>query len=70
MLLTLDESTYEGGKMSDDHPIAWCAEFDGGRSFYTAGGHTPESYGEPAFRQHLGGGIRWALGLDASPAAP
>ena len=35
VLLKLDEKTYKGGKMGDNHPIAWYHEFDGGRSFYT-----------------------------------
>lgn len=59
VLLSLDESTYEGGGMGD-HPICWCHEFDGGRAWYTGGGHTNESYAEPGFRQHLLGGILWA----------
>lgn len=63
VLATLDESTYSGGTMGDDHPIAWCQDFDGGRSFYTAGGHTRESYSEPAFRQHLLGGLRFVAGF-------
>ena len=65
VLATLDESTYSGGSMGADHPIAWCREVAGGRSFYTAGGHTRESYGEPLFVAHLGGGIRWAAGVEA-----
>lgn len=62
VLLNLDETTYEGGKMGENHPIAWCREFDGGRSFYTGGGHTRASYAEPDFRQHVTGGLLWALG--------
>jgi cytochrome c len=64
VLATLDETTYTGENMNTnaDHPIAWCQPFEGGRSFYTGGGHTQESYGEPAFQQHLLGGIRWAAG--------
>lgn len=61
VLARLDESTYGGGTMGD-HPIAWCHEYDGGRAWYTAGGHTPESYSEPLFRQHLLGGILYAAG--------
>jgi len=61
VLLTLDESSYKGGKNGDFHPIAWCQEFDGGRSFYTALGHTAESYLEPAFKQHILGGILYCL---------
>jgi type 1 glutamine amidotransferase len=63
VLATLDESTYSGGTMGADHPIAWCHPFKGGRAWYTAGGHTAESYAEPDFRRHLLGGILWAAGL-------
>ncbi|SDN23032.1 ThuA domain-containing protein [Streptomyces wuyuanensis] len=62
ILATLDETTYQGGNMKGDHPIAWCQTYEGGRSFYTGGGHTRESYAEPAFRQHLLGGLRYASG--------
>jgi hypothetical protein len=47
--------------MGADHPIAWEHEFDGGRAWYTQGGHTTESYSEPLFVTHLLGGIRYAL---------
>jgi type 1 glutamine amidotransferase len=63
VLALLDESTYSGGGMGARHPIAWYRRFDGGRSWYTALGHTTESYAEPRFRAHLLGGIRWAAGL-------
>ena len=68
VLAALDEGSYDPGSnaMGFDHPIAWCQDFDGGRSFYTGGGHTVESYSEPAFRQHLLGGIETAAG--AAPA--
>nr|MDQ5873006.1 ThuA domain-containing protein [Acidobacteriota bacterium] len=56
VLATLDEATYAGGSMGADHPIAWCREVAGGRAFYTAGGHTRESYAEPLFVAHLAGG--------------
>ncbi|MFD5073383.1 ThuA domain-containing protein [Streptomyces sp. NPDC058371] len=62
VLASLDESSYSGGTMSGDHPIAWCQTYQGGRAFYTGGGHTKESYSEAAFRQHLLGGIRYAVG--------
>ncbi|MFV0132700.1 ThuA domain-containing protein [Streptomyces sp. HMX87] len=62
VLASLDESSYTGGTMNGDHPIAWCQDYRGGRAFYTGGGHTKESFAEPAFRQHLLGGIRWAIG--------
>jgi cytochrome c len=63
VLATLDEATYSGGAMGADHPIAWCQEIDGGRSWYTAMGHTKEAYAEPLFRLHLLGGIEGAAGV-------
>ncbi len=62
VLLTLDEASYPGGQMGDDHPIAWYHEYNGGRAWYTAGGHTEESFSELAFLEHLLGGIRYAAG--------
>ena len=61
VLLNLDETTYEGGENGEFHPIAWYHEFDGGRVFYTGLGHTIESYAEPAFKQHILGGILYGL---------
>jgi type 1 glutamine amidotransferase len=61
VLLTVDETSYEGGTMGEDHPIAWCHERLGGRSFYTALGHTDESFAEPAFLRHLTGALSWLI---------
>jgi type 1 glutamine amidotransferase len=62
VLLTVDESTYEGGGMGKDHPIAWSQIVDGGRSIYTALGHTDASWSEPDFLAHVAGSIAWAAG--------
>ncbi|OEJ28396.1 glycosyl hydrolase [Streptomyces agglomeratus] len=70
VLASLDESSYSGGNMSGDHPISWCKGYEGGRAFYTGGGHTDESYTEPAFRRHLLGGIRWAAGMTEADCRP
>ncbi len=71
VLATLDEGTYTGGEMGSDHPIVWCQFYDGGRSWYTALGHTSESYAEPLFLQHLLGGIQFAAGYpDADCRTP
>jgi type 1 glutamine amidotransferase len=67
VLLRVDEDSYEGGAMGSDHPIAWCHDSLGGRSFYTALGHTVESFEEPALLDHLRGAVRWTTGRD--PAA-
>jgi type 1 glutamine amidotransferase len=62
VLLTVDETTYHGGVMGADHPIAWQHAFNGGRAWYTAMGHTIESYSEPLFLAHIWGGIIYAAG--------
>jgi type 1 glutamine amidotransferase len=60
VLMTVDESTYVGGTMGADHPIAWYHEYADGRAWYTALGHTVESYHEPLFLAHLWGGVEYA----------
>ena len=62
VLAKLDERTYEGGENGENHPIIWYHEYDGGRAFYTGGGHTKESFEDPVFMQHLLGGIKYAMG--------
>lgn len=64
VLLSLDETSYNGGTMGTDHPIAWFHEYSGGRAWYTGGGHTSASYAEPDFRAHLLGGLRYAVGVE------
>lgn len=64
VLLNLDEKSYKGGTNGAAHPIAWYHAFDGGRAWYTAGGHTSESYKEPLFLQHVLGGIKYAMGKE------
>jgi type 1 glutamine amidotransferase len=63
VLATVDESTYTGGTMGADHPITWSHPTGGGgRAFYTAMGHTDESYCDPLFRRLLVGALRWVAG--------
>ncbi len=64
VLASLDEKSYTGGTMGIDHPTAWCQNYDGGRSWYTGGGHTDASYTDPAFLTHLLGGIKTAAGAE------
>jgi type 1 glutamine amidotransferase len=56
--------------MNGDHPIAWCQNYQGGRSFYTGVGHSKESFAEPAVLQHLLGGIQWATGAVEADCRP
>ncbi len=62
VVLKIDEKSYVGGTNGDDHPMSWYQEFDGGRSFYTAMGHTDETFLEPLFLNHLWAGIKYAGG--------
>jgi len=62
VLATLDERTYTGGTMAPDHPIMWSQNYEGGRSWYTAGGHSAESFSEALFVEHLGRAILWVAG--------
>ncbi len=76
VVVKIDEKSYIGGKNGDNHPISWYQEFDGGRSFYTAMGHTDETFSEPLFLAHLWAGIQYTAGgpspkpLDYSKARP
>jgi type 1 glutamine amidotransferase len=48
-----------------DYPQSWWRNWGKGRVFYTSLGHLPETWtNDSAFRAHLTGGIRWALGLE------
>ena len=71
VLARLDESTFEGGGMDGDHPCMWWRNMKTGRCWYTAGGHTKESFADPLFREHIKQGILWAANLEKSvkPAA-
>jgi type 1 glutamine amidotransferase len=64
VLITLDESTYNpgSGAMGADHPISWCHNFEGGRSWYEAAGHTDVSWSDPLFLEHILAGIEWTAG--------
>lgn len=72
VLMDIDEDSYQGGYAMGHHPVAWYHDFDGGRAFYTAGGHTSESFQEELFLKHILEGIKYAMGdnkkLDYSKA--
>jgi type 1 glutamine amidotransferase len=72
VLLAVDLTTIEDEQrdeypdkiFGDLFPLAWCHQFDGGREWYTALGHSPEHYSDSLFRKHLKGGIEWVLEMD------
>ncbi|AWB68925.1 ThuA domain-containing protein [Saccharobesus litoralis] len=60
-ILLLDETSYQGGKHGNYHPIAWYQHYDGGKSFYTALGHSGSSYFEPLMQTHLLDGLSFLV---------
>lgn len=59
-LITLDPASI-GQKDVNPNPVSWAHEFEGGRVFYTAMGHTPETYSDRNFLNHIVGGLRWVM---------
>ncbi|MEV1286098.1 ThuA domain-containing protein [Micromonospora sp. NPDC049679] len=62
----VEEGTYDAGQGANGafHPISWCRDYDGGRSFYTGMGRTEASYTtDTQFLGHLLGGIQWTSGM-------
>jgi len=47
VLISIDETSYSGGTNGANHPMGWCHNFEGGRAFYIALGHTDESWADP-----------------------
>jgi uncharacterized protein len=50
-----------GRKAADNQPIAWVREFGNWRAFYTGIGHDAAAFRDPAVKQHVTGGIMWAV---------
>lgn len=59
LLITLDPATI-GEADVNPNPISWAREFEAGRVFYTAMGHTAESFSDPYVLRHLSNGLAWA----------
>jgi hypothetical protein len=60
LLMTLDPASI-GESDVNPNPVAWTRTVDGGRVFYTALGHTTQSYSEPFFLRHVANGLDWVL---------
>jgi hypothetical protein len=60
LLITLDPASI-GEKDVNPNPMSWTRTVGRGRVFYTAMGHTKESYSDPWFLRHLAGGLDWVL---------
>jgi type 1 glutamine amidotransferase len=63
VLVTIDPKTIGDGEADvNPNPLVWCHNFGGGRVFYSAIGHTDESWSEPYMTTLLTGALAWAAG--------
>ncbi len=62
VVAALDTTTFKSDRHTQNYPFAWYQEFEGGRSFYTAGGHNISDYSDDIFLKHILGGINYAIG--------
>lgn len=76
VLATIDETSYNpvsllgrSLRMGADHPMIWARCIGRGRVFYSALGHTAESYAEPEYREVLRRAIAWAGRMEQGAAA-
>lgn len=60
LLMTLDPASI-GEADVNPNPVAWTRRIGRGRVFYTAMGHTTESYSENFFLKHVAAGLDWIL---------
>lgn len=60
LLATVDPASI-GEADVNPNPAAWSHEFEGGRVFYTALGHTDESFQDPWFLKQLENGLNWVM---------
>lgn len=82
ILATLDEQSYDPAvkflplvkpldiRMGKDHPMIWTHCPGRGRAFYSALGHQPAAYSEPAHLRMIEGAIAWAAGLEGPACSP
>ncbi|WP_253181983.1 ThuA domain-containing protein [Cellulosimicrobium cellulans] len=59
---TLEPGPDAGPTTSPFQPVSWCRDYDGGRSFFTGMGGTPESWSDETFQKHLLGALQWTTG--------
>lgn len=63
VLLSVNEASYKASfpkGMGGDHPISWTNAVGKGRVFYTALGHSPETFTDRNAMPHIMAGIEWA----------
>jgi PKD repeat protein/type 1 glutamine amidotransferase len=51
-----------GGTMGADHPVTWCKDYQGGRSYYTNHGASAAAWNDANLAKELVGAITWTAG--------
>ena len=51
-----------GSTMGADHPVTWCKDYQGGRSYYTNHGASPAAWSDANLVKELVGALTWAAG--------
>jgi type 1 glutamine amidotransferase len=75
VIIQVDPNFYEGhigpenGKWSNQSfvPFVYTHEFEGGRVWYSAMGHTDENFSDPNWIQIISWGVDYAFGKFATP---
>ena len=62
VVMTLDTTSFKSDRHTKNYPFAWYQDFEGGRSFYTAGGHNIADFSDQNFLKHILGGMEYAIG--------
>ena len=60
VLFSLDAASVGADPVTEDHPLAWCAAYGAGRTFYTGLGHFESMWQDARFQRLLLNGFRWA----------
>jgi type 1 glutamine amidotransferase/predicted dehydrogenase len=61
VLMRLDSTSFTSKYHTQGYPSAWYQDFENGKVFYTAGGHSEKDYDDPVFMQHVWGGVQSTL---------
>ena len=64
VVVTIDPKTIGDSGEADvnPNPLVWCHDFGGGRVFYSALGHSDESWSEPYMINLMKGALAYAVG--------
>jgi large repetitive protein len=72
VLVEVDTDTYASGQSRNGtlHPMTWCQDYDGGRSWFTSLGHAGGMWSEDYMQTMLRNGLEYATGLVEADCSP